>query len=69
MMPIHFPCVEAGRVRPVCGVVHAHVEWTTAPAKVTCPRCKTLLRSSDPGERRGPLPMVSDEPSLSKKAH
>jgi hypothetical protein len=54
MLAIHFPYIEAGRVRPVCGGLRANVEWTTAPEKVTCPRCKTLLRSSDSTYERSP---------------
>jgi hypothetical protein len=67
MMDIHFPCIEAGRVRSACGVVHAHVAWTTSPDKVTCPRCRTLLHDSDDEEPRGPLSRASAEPGYTDK--
>jgi hypothetical protein len=54
MVVFHFPCIEAGRVKPLCGVVHARVDWTTAPDKVTCPRCSTLLRESNGTDRLPP---------------
>jgi hypothetical protein len=73
MMTIHFPCIEAGRVRPACGGVRATLDWTTAPDKVTCQRCRTILLESaepieSPAARLGPLPAPSGTPSLTKNA-
>lgn len=65
MNQIHFPYVEAGRVRPVCGAIHTHAEWTTAPDRVTCRRCLALLQSSDVPERFGPRPAAA-EPAVSR---
>lgn len=68
MVEFHFPYIEAGRVKPVCGAVHAHVDWTTAPDKVTCPRCRVLLRSTDGGDRRPPRAAMPGDESVSAKA-
>ena len=42
-MSIHFPVIEAGRVRPACGEPRSKIEWTTKRNAVTCPRCDRLL--------------------------
>jgi hypothetical protein len=47
---VHFPFIEAGRPKPLCAAPHASLDWTTAPEKVTCPRCRQLLLGSVAGE-------------------
>ena len=51
---IHYPCIEAGRVTPLCGGAHVHLEWTTAAEKVSCWRCRELLRRSEAAELAQP---------------
>ena len=68
MVAIHFPCMEAGRVRPVCGAARGHVDWTTAPEKVTCPRCRALVSSSEGDERHGPRSTAPADASYGEKA-
>ena len=47
---IHYPYIEAGRPRPLCGAARANLDWTTAAGKVTCVRCRELLRRSESAE-------------------
>jgi hypothetical protein len=74
MIFFHFPCVEGGLVRSLCGAVHAHVNWTTVTDKVTCPRCRTLLQASDgavPLPRRPPLSAeagIAAKPNVTAKS-
>jgi hypothetical protein len=68
MMSVHFPCIEAGLVRSLCGAVHAHVDWTTTPDKVTCPRCRMLLLSSDGVDPRPRRPPRAAEPGIAAGA-
>jgi len=42
-MAIHFPFVEAGRVRSLCGEPRSKNAWTTKQDAVTCPLCHRLL--------------------------
>ena len=42
-MSIHFPFIEAGRVRPICGEPRTEFDWATKPHVVTCPHCQKLL--------------------------
>ena len=42
-MSTHFPFMEAGRVRPICGEPRMEADWTTNPNAVTCPHCHRLL--------------------------
>ena len=54
-MSIHFPFIEAGRVRPICGEPRMEADWTTKPHVVTCPHCQKLLcMDAEPQNARSP---------------
>ena len=54
-MSIHFPFIEAGRVRPICGEPRTEFDWATKPHVVTCPHCHQLLSmEAEPQNARSP---------------
>lgn len=46
-MLLHFPFVETGPVRPLCGERQSKNAWTTSYGAVTCPRCLALLGAAE----------------------
>jgi len=46
-MSIHYPFIEAGHVRSLCGEPHSKNAWTTKTGAVTCPRCHRLLEMEE----------------------
>ncbi len=58
-MTIHFPFIEAGRVRPICGEPRTEFDWTTKPHVVTCPHCHRLLFMD--GEPQNARPLTRPE--------
>jgi hypothetical protein len=42
-MSIHFPFIEGGPVKAICGEWRPKLDWTTNQHAVTCARCHRLL--------------------------
>jgi hypothetical protein len=62
-MSIHFPNIEAGRVRALCGDVRSKPDWTTKFDAVTCPRCLRLIRAEAEHENAAAPPLSQIAPS------